>query len=159
MAGRQSFRIAWSLVVGAALVMATAGAGHAQDWGSHGRGPGGGPLLGIPLRALNLTPDQQTQVRSILSSSFATMRPLMQQLRQAESALGDALLASPGADVSAQLATINGLRNQLLQARAQATAQVLSMLTPDQLSKAAQIRAQLGQLRAQMRQLMGPAQP
>jgi hypothetical protein len=87
------------------------------------------------------------------------MGPLMQQLRQAESVLGDALLASPAADVSAQLATINGLRSQLLQARAHATAQVLSMLTPDQLSKAAQVRAQLGQLRAQMWQLMAPAQP
>jgi hypothetical protein len=43
MAGRQTFRIAWSLVVGAALVMATAGAGHAQDWGPRGHGPGGGP--------------------------------------------------------------------------------------------------------------------
>jgi Spy/CpxP family protein refolding chaperone len=159
MTGRQTFRIAASLVVGAALMVATAGTGHAQDWGSHGRGHDGGPLLGIPLRALNLTPDQQTQVRSILSSSFATMRPLMQQLRQAETALGDAMLAAPGADVSAQLATINGLRSQLLHARTQATAQVLAVLNPDQLAKATQVRAQLGQLRAQLRQLMAPAQP
>jgi len=75
--------------------------------------------------------------------------------------LGDALLASPTADVSAQIATINGLRGQLLQNRAQTTAQVLAMLNPDQLSKAAQIRTQKAQLREQMRQLDmgGSAQP
>ena len=153
-------RIIWSVMVGLTLLAVTAGSGQAQERGGWGRGGGGRPLLGVPLKALNLTPDQQTQVRSIFSASWATARPLMQQLRQAQQALGDAMLASPSADVSAQLATINGLRGQLLQNRVQTTAQILALLHPDQLSQAAQIRTQMGQLRGQMRQLMGaPTQP
>jgi hypothetical protein len=161
MLGRQASRIIWGTVAGLALAAATAGLGQAQERGRWGRGGGGdGPLLGVPLRALNLTPDQQTQVRSIFSNSWATARPLIQQLRDAEKALGDSLLASPTADVSAQVTTINGLRAQLLQNRTQTTSQVLAMLSPDQLSKAAQIRTQKEQLRGQMRQLMGaPTQP
>ena len=160
MIGRQQgSRIIWGAVAGLALLAATAGLGEAQERGHWGR-DGGGPLLGVPLKTLNLTPDQQTQARSIFSNSWATARPLMQQLRDAEKALGDSLLASPTADVSAQVTTINGLRAQLLQNRTQTTAQVLAMLNPDQLSKAAQIRTQMGQLRTQMHQLMGaPTQP
>jgi Spy/CpxP family protein refolding chaperone len=159
MTGRQTSRLAWSLVAGIALVVATTGLGEAQEPGGYRGHWSGRPLLGIPLRALSLTPDQQTQVGSILTASFTTARPLIQQLRQAQNALADAMIASPSADVSAQLATINGLRSQLLQARAQATAQVLALLTPDQLAKAAQLRAELGQLRGQMRQLLTPTQP
>jgi Spy/CpxP family protein refolding chaperone len=158
---RQASRIIWAAAAGLALVVATATPGQAQERGYGGhRGWGGGPLIGVPLKALNLTPDQETQVRSIFSNSFATARPLMHQLRDAEKALADSLLAAPTGDVSAQVAAINGLRGQLLQNRTQTTAQVLAMLNPDQLSKAAQIRTQMGQLRGQMRQLMGaPTQP
>ena len=157
---RQTSRIIWGTVAGLALLVVATGTGQAQERGHWGRGEGG-PLLGVPLKALNLTPDQQTQAHTIFSNSFATARPLMRQLRDAQKALGDALLASPTGDVSAQLATINGLRGQLLQNRAQTTAQILAMLNPDQLTKAAQIRTQMGQLRGQMQQLMGgtPAQP
>jgi hypothetical protein len=162
MTGRRHIsRIIWGAAAGLALLAATAGPGQAQERGHGGHGGwGGGPLLGVPLKSLNLTPDQQTQAQTIFSTSFATARPLMRQLRDAEKALGDAMLASPNADVSTQIATINGLRGQLLQNRAQTTAQVLAMLNPDQLTKAAQIRAQKEQLRGQMRQLMGaPTQP
>jgi hypothetical protein len=161
MLGRQASRLIWGTVAGLALVAATAGLGQAQERGRWGRGGGGdGPLLGVPLKALNLTPDQQTQARTIFSASFATARPLIQQLRDAQKALGDTLVATPTADVSGQIATINGLQGQLLQNRAQTTAQILAMLHPDQLSKAAQIRVQKEQLRGQMRQLMGaPPQP
>jgi Spy/CpxP family protein refolding chaperone len=156
---RQTSRIIWGAVAGLALLVAATGTGQAQERGRWGRGEGG-PLLGVPLKSLNLTPDQQTQARTIFSNSFAASRPLMQQLRTAEKTLGDTLLATPTADVSGQLATINGLRGQLLQNRAQTTAQLLAMLNPDQLNKAAQIRTQMDQLRGQMRQLMGaPAQP
>src|SRR5262249_2415647 len=162
MTGRsQTCRIIGSAVAGLALLVATTGLAQAQESGRWGHGGGGGgPLLGVPLRALNLTPDQQTQVHSIFSAAWATARPLMQQLQQAPPAVGDALAAPPSADVSAQLATINGLRGQLLQNRVQTTAQILALLRPDQLSQAAQIRTQMGQLRGQMRQLMGaPTQP
>ena len=156
MPGSKVARIAGGIM--AAIVLIAVGAGPASAHGSRG-GWGGGPMLGVPLQALNLTTDQRTQVMTIMSNARGTAQPLMQQLQQARSSLADALLASPSADVSAQLQTINGLRSQLLQTRAQTTAQVLAVLTPDQLAQAAQIRAQLAQLRSQRRQLLSPAQP
>ena len=147
------------LMVCGAFLAATVGSANAQGWGHGGGGPDGGVRLGVPLRALNLTADQQTQATSILTSAHSAARPIAQQLRQARSALADAMLASPTADVSAQLTAINGLQGQLLQNRVQTTAQLLGILTPDQLAHAAQVRAQLSQLRGQMRQLVAPPRP
>ena len=146
------------VMAGMLLIAVSAGPASAQGPG-HPGGWGGGLLLGVPLRALNLTPDQHTQAMTLLSAARTAARPIMQQLHQAQSAMVDALLASPSAEVSAQLTVINGLRSQLLQSRVQTTAQVLALLTPDQLAQAAQLKAQLSQLRTQMRQLLGPTPP
>jgi Spy/CpxP family protein refolding chaperone len=145
-------------MTGVLLIAVSAVPANAQGPG-HPGGWGGGLLLGVPLRALSLTPDQRTQVMTLLSAARTAARPIVQQLHQAQNALADALLASPSADVSAQLTVINGLRNQLLQSRVQTTAQVLAILTPDQLAQAVQLKAQLSQLRTQMRQLLGPTPP
>jgi Spy/CpxP family protein refolding chaperone len=147
------------LVVTGALLAATVGSASAQGWGHGGGGPQGGFRLGVPLRALNLTPDQQTQVQAILTNARATARPIALQLRQAQSALADAMLASPAADVSIQVTAISGLQAQLFQNRVQTRAQVLGVLKPEQLARAAQIKAEMGQLRGRMRQLMVPSQP
>ncbi len=151
-------RLVGSFVMGLGLLAAAGPPAHAQGWGARG-GRDGGPLLGFPLHTLNLTSDQQSQVQTIVATSRSTSRPILDQLRQARTALADTLLATPSADVSAQLATINGLRSQLLQIRAQTAAQVLSVLTPDQLTRAAQVKAQLAQLRSQMRMLLAPPSP
>jgi Spy/CpxP family protein refolding chaperone len=145
-------------MTGVLLIAVSAVPANAQGPG-HPGGRGGGLLLGVPLRALSLTPDQRTQVMTLLSAARTAARPIVQQLHQAQNALADALLASPSADVSAQLTVINGLRDQLLQSRVQTTAQVLAILTPDQLAQAVQLKAQLSQLRTQMRQLLGPTPP
>jgi len=151
-------RIVCRFLTGLVLIAATTGPANAQGRG-HPEGWGGGPLLGVPLRALSLTPDQQAQAMTLLSTARTAARPIVQQLHQAQNALADALLASPSADVSAQLTVINGLRSQLLQNRVQTMAQVLTILTPDQLAQAVQLKAQLSQLRTQMRQLLGPTPP
>lgn len=130
----------------------------------HGRGGwGAGLMLGVPLHSMNLTPDQQAQVRSILSTYRASARPIIQQLRQTQSDLGDKLLG-PGemqtTDLQGQLQQISDLRTKLLQLSAQATVDVRNLLKPDQLTAAAQTKAKLKDLRSQMRQLIGPgAQP
>ena len=153
----------WSLIAGMLLLVTWFAPGGAQaDGPSYGNGPrgpwgSGGSMLGVPLHSLNLTPDQWTQVKSILSSSRSTNRSIIQALRQAQSDLGDQLLASPSANVATQLALINGYRSQLLANSTATTAQVLAVLTPDQLTKAAQTRSQLKQLRTQMRQLLAPS--
>lgn len=147
------------LVVTGALLAVTVGSASAQGWGQEGGGWRGGLRLGVPLRALNLTPDQQTQVQTILTNARATARPIAVQLRQAQSALADALLAAPTADLSSQVTAINGLQAQLFQNRVQTRAQVLAVLKPEQLARAAQIKAEMSHLRGQMRQLMTPTQP
>ncbi len=157
MTGTKRSRTVWYLTMTVALLAVSVAPASAQGWRHHGGGWGDGPLLGVPLRTLNLTADQWSQVKSILSSSHSANRSIIQQLRQAQSDLADKLLASPTVDVSSQLALINGLRSQLLQNSATATAQVLGVLTPDQLAKAAQVRSQLKQLRSQFHQLLAPS--
>jgi Spy/CpxP family protein refolding chaperone len=157
-------RITVSLIAGVALAV-----GCLVPVGAHAQGPppgrggrpgeGHGLMLGVPLHSLNLTPDQQAQVKSILSTYRQSARPIMQQLRQAQGGLGDRLLA-PGqlqaADMQGQLQQISQLRAQLLQLSAQATLDVRALLTPDQLATAAQTRAKMKDLRSQMHQLLGP---
>ena len=157
-------RMMWSAVTGVLLLAAwVVPVGAQADGPFHGRGPrggwGGGLMLGVPLHSLNLTPDQRTQVQSILSTYRSSARPIIQQLRQAQSGLGDKLLAPgqlPAADLQSQLQQISQLRTQLLQLSAQATLEVRNLLTPDQLSAAAQTKDKLRDLRSQMRQLLAP---
>ena len=156
--------IVMSLFTGA-LLFTWLGPAHAQAPGPyHGKGPrpggwGNGLMLGVPLHTLNLNPDQQAQVKSILSTYRASVRPILEQLRQVQSGMGDRLLA-PGqlqaADLQSQLQQVTQLRTQLLQLSAQATLDVRNVLTPDQLSAAAQTKAKMKDLRSQMHQLMAP---
>jgi Spy/CpxP family protein refolding chaperone len=155
--------IVLSLLTGALLLGWLAPA-HAQGTGPyHARGPGqgwgSGLMLGVPLHTLNLNPDQQAQVKSILSTYRASARPIIQQLREAQGGLGDRLLAAgqlQAADLQSQLQQITQLRTQLLQLSAQATLDVRSILTPDQLSTAAQTKAKMKDLRSQMHQILVP---
>src|SRR5262245_8193245 len=108
------------LMFSGTLLAAIVGSASAQGWGQGGGGGGGwhgGFQLGVPLHALNLTPDQQTQVQTILTNARAAARPIAMQLRQAQSTLTDTLLATPAADVSGQVTAINGLEAQLFQNR------------------------------------------
>jgi Spy/CpxP family protein refolding chaperone len=155
--------IVLSLFTGALLLGWLAPA-HAQGPGPyHARGPGqgwgSGLMLGVPLHTLNLNPDQQAQVKSILSTYRTSARPIIQQLREAQGGLGDRLLAAgqlQAADLQSQLQQITQLRTQLLQLSAQATLEVRSILTPDQLSTAAQTKAKMKDLRSQMHQILVP---
>ena len=128
---------------------------------------GGGPMatdgeLWLMIRAANLTPEQQTRVRAILSTHRTSTRPLIEQLRQAQQELGAKLLA-PGpvqpADLQPQLERIGQLRDQLAQDGATAALEVRAVLTPEQLARVAQAKERLKQLREEMRQLMQPARP
>ena len=143
----------------AAPVLAQAPGHESSMRGDTGRGDG---ELWLMIRAANLTPEQQTRVRAILSAHRAIARPLIEQLRQAQQELGGKLLA-PGqvqaADLQPQLQRISQLRDQLAQDSASAALEVRAVLTPEQLARVAQKKERLRQLREEMRQLMQPARP
>ncbi|HET7875349.1 MAG TPA: periplasmic heavy metal sensor [Methylomirabilota bacterium] len=157
----------WSIMLGLSLIAVCLVPSNALAQApSHGRGWrggwGDGLMLPALLRSANLTPEQQSKIESILSARRTSARAIIQQLRQAQEELGDKLLA-PGqvgaADIQPQLQRINQLREQLLQNSAQATLDIRAILTPDQLSKAGQVKDKLRQLRAEMHQLLSPGQP
>jgi Spy/CpxP family protein refolding chaperone len=111
------------------------------------------------IRAANLTPEQQTRVREILSAHRAAARPVVAQLRGAQAELGQKLLA-PGpvqaADLQPLLQRIGQLRARLAQDSATAALEVRAVLTPEQLARVAQTKERLSQLREEMRQLLQP---
>lgn len=155
-------------VLGAVLLLVAASAAPALAQGPghepamrRGAGRGDGELW-LMIRAANLTPEQQTSVRAILSTHRATTRPLIEQLRQAQQELGGKLLG-PGqvqaADLQPQLQRISQLRDQLARDSASAALEVRAVLTPEQLARVAQTKERLRQLREEMRQLMQPARP
>lgn len=147
------------------LLLAAAGPALAQAPGREpsmrGGGRGDGELW-LMIRASNLTPEQQTRVRAILSAHRKSASPLVEQLRQAQQELGTKLLA-PGqvqaADLQPQLQRIGQLRDQLAQDSAAAALEVRAVLTPEQLARVAQTKDRLKQLREEMRQLMQPPRP
>ena len=66
------------LIIGAAVLLVVAAA-IAQ--GRHGFGGPGGDFRHM-LRQLDLTADQQSQVKAILTKEKPALQPLMQQMRQ-----------------------------------------------------------------------------
>lgn len=151
-----------AVIVSALLLAATAASAFAQgpgrESGMRNGGRGDGELW-LMIRAAQLTPEQQTKVRAILSAHRATARPVIEQLRQAQQELGSKLLA-PGsvqaADLQPQLQRIGQLRDQLAQDSANAALEVRAVLTAEQLARVAQTKDRLKQLREEMRQLMQP---
>lgn len=149
-------------VIVSVLLLAAAAPAFAQvpgrESGMRNGGRGDGELW-LMIRAAQLTPEQQTKVRAILSAHRASARPVIEQLRQAQQELGSKLLA-PGsvqaADLQPQLQRIGQLRDQLAQDSANAALEVRAVLTPEQLARVAQTKDRLKQLREEMRQLMQP---
>ena len=153
-------------VIGIAALAAclAAGAAAAMGQGMHGAGGHGGMMVGpgrmFPalLRNLDLTAEQQQQVRDILGAHRATFRQLTGQVRSANQAVLDRLLA-PGSvtakDLDAQMQQAAQARAKLMQEGIDVALQVRGVLTADQIAKAATIRQKMESLRAQMRELLG----
>ena len=109
------------------------------------------------LQSANLTPEQEARVRAIVAARQAAMRALVDQLRRAEDDLADRLFATGASnDVSAAVARVSQLRDQLLQESARAALDVRSVLTADQLARATYVKDRMRALQAEIRQLMQP---
>jgi Spy/CpxP family protein refolding chaperone len=127
----------------------------------HGGGPGGplmgdGPGMFLPLilKKLNLTPDQETQVHTIIEAHHANFRSLFQRLEAVHNQLttkfftGGPLTAADLADLTKQ---VKDLREQLMNEGLAVAFEVRTLLTPEQLAQGAQAWEQMQAMRAQMR--------
>jgi Spy/CpxP family protein refolding chaperone len=143
------------VAVTAATLLCSATA-FAQGWGGLGGHRGGGGAFGWPvLRAVGLDDAQKAQIRQIFTNHRPQLQALRQQLMTAQGQVRDKLL-SPTPPTAADMAPISQLRDQLAQERLAMALEVRNVLTPDQLTKAAQIRQRMKQLRQQMRDLSKP---
>jgi Spy/CpxP family protein refolding chaperone len=154
MCGRTALAAALLAVsVGAGALPAPAQMRH--EW-EPGGGRDGGMALPLLIRAANLTPEQDGKVRAILANHRAVTRNTVAELRRAQDELAERLLAAgpvQSADLQPLLKQIAALREQLLQDSAQIALEVRSVLTPEQLAKAGQLRARMRQLQSELRQL------
>jgi Spy/CpxP family protein refolding chaperone len=133
-------------------------------------GPGGGPppmpLPPMPLlmiiRHANLTPDQQKKVHEIMGSSFAQAQPLMKQLHDIHDQIADKLMSTgsvSASDIEPLQQQENQIHQQLDEQMLSAALQIRGLLTPEQLTKAADLHNKLKSLRQQMDALMGDNGP
>ena len=118
---------------------------------------GPGMLLPLLLRGVGLTADQKVQMRAIMDTHRAIFPELFKQLRDAHKALAMQLLAAgevKAEDLAPQLQHINQLRAQLLREGTQVMLEVRQVLTPEQLARAAQLKARMQALHDEMGSLM-----
>jgi protein CpxP len=127
------------LTIGCAVLLAAAAA-IAQ--GRHGFGGPGGDFHDM-LKQLDLTSDQQTQVKAIFAKEKPTMEPLMQQMRQNHNAMSALEAAGPFDEAKTRaLATQNSQTMVELQVEhARIKSEIMQILTADQKAKLAQIEA------------------
>lgn len=159
----------WSIVVvglvAVSLWSATVYGQHRLGMGWGGRGPGGvmmesSPEMMLPLvlREVDLTAEQEKRVRELMAAHRKTFRTLFSQLRAVNEEMADKLFA-PGEvqanDLTPLVQKVAQLREQLAQEGLKVALEVRRVLTPEQLTKAAQLRERMQALHAEMRSLFG----
>ena len=122
------------LAVAAGLAATALAQGHGGRFGRHGG------MLRHMTRELNLTVDQQTQIKGILKTGRTKIQPLMQQLRQNEQAENGNVT---GNFDEAQARAFAGKQTQIMSdmivEKQRSKAQIYAVLTPDQRQKALQL--------------------
>jgi Spy/CpxP family protein refolding chaperone len=102
------------------------------------------------MQALNLTPAQKTQAKTIFGNAWQNSKPIFSQLRQNNMALAAAVRDNDSAKIQ-ELASAQGkLRGELVANHESAMAKFYQILTPEQRIKADQMQAQ-AQARMQRR--------
>ena len=126
-------------IIGAAVMLAVAAA-IAQ--GPHGFGGPEGDFHHM-LKQLDLTSDQHSQVKAIWEKEKPTLQPLMQQMRQNQSAMKALEASGPFDETKTRsLATQNSQTMVEMQVEhARIKSEIMQILTPDQKAKLAQIEA------------------
>lgn len=130
----------------AAAVMLAVCAAIAQ--GMHGHGPGGpdgefGHMLGFYTHYLDLTTDQQAQMKAIWEKEKPALKPLMQQERQNHASMRTLEASGPFDEAKTRiLATQNAQTLVELQVQhARIKSEMMQVLTADQKTKLAEFEA------------------
>jgi Spy/CpxP family protein refolding chaperone len=117
---------------------------------------GPGMLLPLVLKGIELTDAQEKRVQEIMAAHRATFRTLFSELQAAHKDLADKLFA-PGnvrlEDFTTQTQRLAQLRDQLMQEGLKVAIEVRELLTPEQLTKAAEIKDRMRALHTEMRGL------
>ena len=131
------------LTIGAAVVLAVAAA-IAQGMHGHG-GPDGDfhHMMGFFTKQLDLTSDQQTQIKAIWEKEKATLQPLKQQMHQYHADMRALEKAGPFDETKTRaLATQNAQNMIEMQVQhARIKSEMMQVLTADQKAKLAAIEA------------------
>lgn len=139
------------LVVAAGLAGTVLAQGPGREFGHGGRH--GGWMLRHMTKELNLTADQQTQIKSIMQAERSKTQPLMQQLRQNEQAQNATITGNFDEE---QARTFAGKQTQIMSdlivERQRAKSQIYAVLTPEQRQKAQQLMQEHQQKRQQWMQ-------
>lgn len=121
---------------------------------------GGSPFLML-LRSANLTPSQKSQVHDILHSERQQMKSVYRQFHAIHEQIADKLL-STGPVTATQLAPLEQkaarYQQQIDQSMVDTALAIRNILTPDQISRLAQVHNQLKSLHSQIESLMGSDQ-
>lgn len=129
------------------------GPGFHRGGGHHGGGHHGGGIL-HGLRGLDLTDTQKEEVRSILEASREDNADTRQALREARKALHEAVQATPfdEAGVRVAAATLADLEADQAVERARTFNAVYDVLTPEQRTELAELRAEADERRQERRE-------
>jgi Spy/CpxP family protein refolding chaperone len=113
------------------------------------------------LNALNLTTEQKAQIEVSKNAFSEAQRAYLTEVRALRKEVGDKLFGPNPvreADVAAQITKIADLREKLLREGFRIALDVRNVLRPDQLAKAATIRAQLQEIQSEVRGLFNENQ-
>jgi len=150
-----------SFLAAGTLALAIASSSPAFGHGMRGHGacghgvlPGGDRIL----HALDLSADQKQKTQDILTAHRPTLAQLAATEKAAKQTLADRLLGTGTVtqqDIDAMVQQEVQARTALMRERLATALEVRNVLTPEQIQKAATIRAGMKDLHAQMRQLLG----
>jgi Spy/CpxP family protein refolding chaperone len=141
-------------------------AGQEQTLESLAKGTSGGDSLGqllpLLLKEIGLTPEQTQHVEQIIASHRGTLQSLFGQLQAANTDLANKLIVPDevkATELTPQVQRITQLREQLLLEGLYAVLEVRQVLTPEQRTKAVQLKEQIQALRQTMSGLSGEKSP
>jgi Spy/CpxP family protein refolding chaperone len=147
-------RFALAAVAICALALPGLAIAQPMEGGWHPGGPGGGDMEF--LHGLTLTAAQKQQAHTIIKSTMAQNKPLMEQLHQLHEQHITLILTA--GSTQSQLAAVvhqeEHVRNHLDNAHLAMALQLRDLLTPSQLSQAADLHTKMEALHEQEHQLL-----